>query len=335
MRVFVVVLIIVLSNSCNDRPSCPVETISKVPISDHGKDDEPSTNENGVIFFSFDNGGSWENKSIGLPEGIFLTDIATSDGLIGISTKQNGIFFYNFQANIWRSGANNPPTPNNLDALIFFNDQLLVGAENAGIFISDIQGQSWRPYNKGLEDLTIRKFAVVNNKLFVGTNSGLYSLNEKEKEWILEYGESTLQVNGITGLDGEIYIGTNHGLFKTSNGQKSWKNVMPNRSLHNISSDENTVYAMVYDELYTSTDQGNTWKSIQKGLPDQLYSFQVIKKDSVIMVGQWDGVYKKKGSDIFPFATNEWEFSSRGLPSKFAVTEMKTYKNMLVIGTTR
>ena len=334
MRIFVVVLIIVLSNSCNDQPSRPVEAISKAPISDHGKDDEPSTNDNGIIFFSFDNGDSWENKSIGLPEGIFLTDIATSDELMGISTKQNGIFLYDFQANIWRSGTNKPPTPNNLDALIFFNDRLFVGTENAGIFISDIQGQSWKPYNKGLEDLTIRKFAVVNNKLFVGTNGGLYSLNEKENRWILEYGERTLQVNGITGLDGEIYIGTNQGLFKTSNGQKSWKNVMPNRSLHNISSDENTVYAMVYDELFSSTDQGNTWKSIQKGLPDQLYSFQVAKKDRAIMVGQWDGVYKKKGSYKLSFANSEWESSSRGLPSKFAVTEMMTYKNIIVIGTT-
>ncbi len=167
-------------NSSGNQLSSPVETISKAPIYDHSKDNEPSTNDNGIIFFSFDNGDSWENKSIGLPEGISSTDIATSDGLIGISTKQDGIFFYEFQANIWRRSANNPPTPNNLDALIFFNDQLFVGAENAGIFISDIQGQSWRPYNKGLEDLTIRKFAVVNNKLFVGTNGGLYSLNEKE-----------------------------------------------------------------------------------------------------------------------------------------------------------
>jgi hypothetical protein len=68
---------------------------------------------------------------------------------------------------------------------------------------------------------------------------------------------------------------------------------------------------------------------MQKGLPAELYSFQVMKKDNVVLVGQWDGVYKRAVSEN-PKAA--WTFSSKGLPSKFAVTEMKIYKNIVVIG---
>ncbi len=62
-------------NSSGNQLSSPVETISKAPIYDHSKDNEPSTNDNGIIFFSFDNGDSWENKSIGL-QSCNLTDPA-------------------------------------------------------------------------------------------------------------------------------------------------------------------------------------------------------------------------------------------------------------------
>ncbi len=101
---------------------------------------------------------------------------------------------------------------------------------------------------------------------------------------------------------------------------------MRNQSLHNISSDDKAIYAMVYSELMVSIDKGETWQSIQNGLPSKLYTFQVIRKDNTILAGQWDGVYRKDNGN------DEWKISSKGLPGKSAIIRMKIYKGFLVAG---
>lgn len=326
MKFILIIPLFTLLSSCHGKTSNVIETnTQKTTTTDTLKSDKSIEKNNGIIYFSLDNGNTWENKSNGLPENITLTDIAVSNDLIGATTKKHGIFFFNFKENLWAKTADSPQKTSNLDALIFRDNKLFVGSENAGVFVSADKGKTWLSVNEGLGNLTIRKFAVIDHKLYVGTNGGLYSLNEKGHKWTLEYGQNSLQVNGITEFDGEIYIGTNQGIFKSLVEKKDWKQVMGNYSLHNISSDDRMVYAMTYNELMASIDKGNTWQSIQKGLPAQLYSFQLLKKDRTIFVGQWDGVYTKQ-------TLTGWTYSSAGLPSKFAVTEMKIYQNIIIIG---
>ena len=57
-----------------------------------------------------------------------------------------------------------------------------------------------------------------------------------------------------------------------------------------------------------------------------------MKYDNIILVGQWNGIYRMKNSGPPLYLNSDWEFSSDGLPPKFAVTEMKIFKNIIVIG---
>jgi ligand-binding sensor domain-containing protein len=329
MKSILTILFFAFFSSCNSQSSSiPKKEVQTKDIVSNYKTDQQIDTSDGIVYFSFDNGTSWENKSQGLPKDIALTDIAVSKEHLGVTTKKNGIFLFDFQTNSWASLATNPPT-DHLEALCFYQNKIFAGTQNSGVFLSNNQGKTWTLHNKGLSNLTIRTFAVIDTQLYVGTNGGLFSFNKKENNWKLEYGNNSLQVNGITQLAGEIYIGTNQGAYKTSKYFRDWKPVLPKRSLHNISSDGQTVYAMVYNELFFSYDKGFTWQSMQKGLPSELYSFQVIKKDHVVLVGQWDGVYKRAALEK---PKGVWEFSSKGLPSNFAVTEMKIYKNIIVIG---
>ncbi len=109
--------------------------------------------------------------------------------------------------------------------------------------------------------------------ILISCNGRSKNTNEiVDEKWELEYGNSSMQVNGITTFDGSIFIGTNQGAFTTPNDRKEWKQVLGNCALHNISSGENTIYAMVYNELLCSTDKGLSWKNIQNGLPSELYT---------------------------------------------------------------
>lgn len=284
----------------------------------------PTIDSNGIVYFSADNGENWVNKSQGLPDSISLTDVAVSGALLGVTTKQHGIFLFDLPNEVWVKTVATPQTSSNLDALSFHRGKIFTGTERDGIFVSDDKGSTWAQHNDGLLDLTIRKFAVIDDTLYVGTNGGLYYLNEKQNRWILAYGRSPLQVNGVIEFDNEIYIGTNQGAFKTVDHKSGWKQIMKDRSLHNISAAGKTVYALAYNELFASDDKGNSWHSAQMGMPDGKYSFQLMEKDDVVLVGQWDGIYRNDN-------LKTWTAANNGLPEGFPVTEMKSYKELVVI----
>ena len=324
MKNITLILLLTILNSCGGKDVKSVENDN----TDSLNLNKPIETSDGIIYFSRDNGMTWENTSDGLPEkiSIGLGGIAVSPLSVGIVTKENGIYFFDFQRNSWMS----IPTEiqiikSNPDALILYKDEIYVGTQYGGIFFSNDKGTTWTSKNLGLGNLTIRRFTEIDNKLYAGTNDGLYSFNKVLNKWELEFGQSSLQVNGITEFDGDIYIGTSQGTFKLENDLKKWKQLVLDHSLHNISAFDKIIYAMTYNELFSSTDKGESWQSIQKGLPKELYTFNVIKNYNAVFAGQWDGVYRK---DI---SSEDWKFSSNGLPDKFAATNFKSYNGILII----
>jgi photosystem II stability/assembly factor-like uncharacterized protein len=267
---------------------------------------------------------TWESKSAGLPATIRvgLGGIAVSENRLALLSKDSGLYFFNIQEDRWM----NIPTDkqmieNNPGALLFYKDRIYAGTQFGGVFYSENEGKSWATLNTGLDNLTIRKFAEIEQKLYAATNSGLYSYNDLRNQWELEYGNSALQVNGITTFDSSIYIATNQGAFGSPLGEKDWKKIFSNGALHHISADDKALYAMGYNELFSSLDKGNSWQSTQKDLPAELYTFNVIKSGNTLLAGQWDGIYRmdKEGEN--------WKFSGNGLPEKLAITNIISYTN--------
>lgn len=289
---------------------------------------KPTETEEGVIYFSLDKGANWINASKGLPQkvSIGLGGLSTSTDLLGVATKENGIYLFDFKDSVWFSiPSDHEMLKNNIGAMIIYNNNIFIGSQYGGVFFSNTMGKFWLTKNIGLGNLTIRRFAEINGKLFAGTNGGLYSYNVLLNEWSLEYGQNSLQVNGITEFDGTIYMATNQGAYKFELQTKTWRKIIDDRSLHNISSVDKTIYAMTYNELLSSNDKGETWQSSQKGLPRELYTFNVVEYANTLFAGQWDGVYSKTSSDL------DWKFSSKGLPPKFAATNLTTYNGVLVV----
>jgi photosystem II stability/assembly factor-like uncharacterized protein len=285
--------------------------------------------ERGIVYFSTDNGKTWENKSDGLPDGIFLSDMAVAPGLLGLSTKHQGIFLFNFVQNKWVSLAT-IPTPDEINVLAFHGGKILAGTKSNGVFSSSDLGRTWMPLNHGLKNLTVRKLVYLEHSLYAGTNGGLYAFNESNQQWRPELDEPGLQVNGIRALAGDLYAGGNRGIFKKSKGKQEWKQIMPGYSLHNVGVDAKNIYALTYGkagELFRSPDKGRSWISDQTGMPPR-YTFQVIEKGNTLLAGQWDGVYVKHDKQ-------GWVLSSQGLPKNLPVLELVITGNTIVAGSSQ
>lgn len=289
----------------------------------------PNQTSAGIVYFSADSGRTWEDKSAGLPSNISigLGGIAVSGNRLALASKDSGLYLFDFGKAGWvKAPTNKELSESNPGALSFYKDRIYIGTQSGGVFYSHDEGKSWAKLNTGLVNLTIRKLAVIDGKLYAATNAGLYSYNNLMDGWDLEYGSTTLQVNGIAALDGNLYIATSQGAFTTPIGRSEWKKIFSNGALHKISADDKTLYAMAYNELFSSIDNGKSWQSIQTGLPAQLYTFNVIKNGNIVFAGQWDGVYRKDN------ANEAWKHSSSGLPDRLAITNMQIYNGIIVVG---
>jgi ligand-binding sensor domain-containing protein len=310
---------------------CNSQTIENTTVTDiNSLQNEPKKeNQNGIVYFSYDNGINWVNSSNGLPEKIQigLGGIATSNQIIGIATKDNGVYCYNFKTTIWENIPTDPQIiAANIGALAIIDSVIFVGTQFQGVFYTTDNGKNWKNLNTGLNNLTIRRLCEFNNTLYACTNDGFYRLNKNLEQWKLEFGQNSLQTNGATFYHGTIYLATNKGIFSQQTDQ-SWLNSSPQFTMHNISSDENQLFAMTYNELLLSSTDGKNWQSQQSGLPKELYTFNVLNHNHTILAGQWDGIYKKNNGNTI------WELSSEGLPTKFAVTNLKAFNDILIIST--
>ncbi|WP_439484368.1 FKBP-type peptidyl-prolyl cis-trans isomerase [Cyclobacterium plantarum] len=279
-----------------------------------------------AVYFSSNNGENWINKNNGLPESTTISSIATNENTIGILSKANGVYTFDFQNDSWKSiKTDKIIIENNPTRIALFKNNIYLGTQFGGVYYTKDKGEHWERINEGLDNLTIRRFQNIGNKLFVCTNAGLFSLSANNTTWENEFASDNMQVNGITIFDGNTYIGTTQGVFTSPIGKKNWKNVLSNYTLHNISADDKHIYAMTYNELLFSTDKGATWQSLQKGLPKELYTFNVIKNGNFVFAGQWDGIYRKN-SDY-----ETWQAYSNGLPSNLSITNMKLFKGTIVV----
>ena len=284
---------------------------------------QPDDGSKGIIYFSTDKGATWRNTSKGIPSDLGITDIATGDNLLGVSTKQKGIFLFDFQNEQCYPLPATPSSTASIDALYFLRGKIFAGSQHEGVFVSADKGNTWTRINNGLSSLTIRRLLAVENRLYAGTNEGLFVLNEITNSWGLVYGEKMLQVNAMKELDNDFYIGTKRGIYKADKKGGLWSKVMKDRSLHNISAAGTNIYALAYNELFVSPDKGNSWLSAQTGLPKGLYSFSLVEMDNTVVLGQWDGAYVKD-------SLLGWKPSNNGLPEKFPVTELATFGDILV-----
>ena len=289
------------------------------------------SNEKGLVYFSFDNGNTWKNVSSGIPQNssIGLGGVAVSKTQIGIATKDMGVFLFSEADSLWY----NIPTDKiilegNLGAIMLYHDTIYVGTQYKGVFYSTDQGKSWTSQNSGLGDTTIRRFLIFDDILYVCTNEGFYSLGSDYDSWKLEYGQPTMQVNCATDFDHELYLATSKGIFKKDSSGE-WKNILPNHSVHNISSANDQIYAMTYNALLLTSKDGMVWQKAQEGLPEDLYTFNVLTQHGIALAGQWDGVYQKGKSDF------HWKRSSDGLPANFAVTNLISSNGTLIVTTSK
>jgi photosystem II stability/assembly factor-like uncharacterized protein len=199
------------------------------------------------IYKSTDDGTIWKNMRTYLPIYTQVKCMTKSGNNLIIGTKDSGIYISNDNGNTWIQSNTglvlNGVNCWNITMLYKHNGKVFLGAkqntnfyDNAALFVSTNNGQSWSPVTTGLgDDFNISSMTAFGNYLILGTKT--------------EFSPPSF-------ADG-VYLSTDNG--------DSWLFDGLDLPITDVASDNNSYYAVSGSSVYSTQNMGNSWDEVQIG----------------------------------------------------------------------
>ena len=277
-----------------------------------------------------------------------------------LATDRSGVMASMDGASTW-STSNKGYAHRYVSAILADNQDastLYVGVVNdreyGGVFHSSDAGQHWLQKAAGLggKDVFALKQAP-SGMLVAGTNHGMYSLERNGSEWRpmnVVVVESTLKtprkgsrkavttttfqksqlesrVNDLELGSGRWLAATTSGIYSSTDQGKTWKGgqILAQMDFVSVRAEGSTMVAATRSSVLVSNDSGATWK--QARLPSYVVSIRsvAIASDSQIMIAAREGAFRSGDGGA------TWEHVVNGLPGKdiTSVSFDSTHKRML------
>jgi photosystem II stability/assembly factor-like uncharacterized protein len=248
--------------------------------------------------------------------------LASDNGQLSFATSNSG-FTHRYISSILVDQQD----PNLLYASVV-NDR-----ELGGIVVSNDAGQHWREMNAGLDGRDV--FALKQLKdgsILAGTNNGMFLLGQSNSQWIAlgnaeqtgdrnhaGEGENTrnptpgVKVNDIEITPAKWFAATSTGLYSSSDEGRTWKRDVPLRKLYLVSvrARGHIVVVAGTRKVLVSLDHGNTWRA-SRNLPAYVSGIQslAITPDEQILIASREGAFRSQNLGA------RWNRIYRGLPGK-------------------
>jgi len=327
------------------------------------------TNEN--IVYAGTTEGLWKSTDLGkVWKRVSNPEVVVNDVLIDprdsnrvlLATDRSGVMASTDGASNWTT-SNKGYAHRYVSAILTDNKDastLYVGVVNdreyGGVFYSHDAGQHWLQKAAGLggKDVFALKQAP-SGMLVAGTNHGMFSLEHNASEWhpmnvvVIEHSLKTAgkgkgsrkeatkttftqsqlesRVNDLELGSGRWLAATTTGIYSSTDQGKTWKGgrILGQQDFVSVRAEGSTVVAATRSSVLVSNDRGATWK--QGGLPTYVVSIRsaAIASDNQIMIASREGAFRSGDGGA------TWEHVVNGLPSKdiTSVSFDSTHKRML------
>ena len=213
----------------------------------------------GYVYFSADNGSTWQDLNIGLQLNDFVYSLAIKGQYIYAGIRNKGVYSHQIGTaswNICNAGFHNQPTI--MDLLIIGTD--MYAATDKGVYKSTDDAATWNLLNNGLPDtLAVNKLLYTNTgtTLFAGTSDNIYKSSDFGNTWTLS--------------GGGVPDGNNVRSFGVFN---------------------DTIFAGSYTDMFASADFGNTWFQFNDGLPIGAGVLSITTSSNSLFAGSGGSIYR-------------------------------------------
>ncbi|MBC7849114.1 MAG: exo-alpha-sialidase [Chitinophagaceae bacterium] len=250
-----------------------------------------------IVFKSVDGGRTWQDITEGLPdnsgqEGFMIGGgFATSNGFY--LRAGDGLFFNKQNSTVpnWSKEI----LSDNQVAMFPSKTGILAFNYNNGQILQTIEGKKdWLPIYRNFQSKDVVTFFETDKgTVFIGTNSGLFKFSDAEKAWNPVFAAS----KGVRKLveSGGVLMGvTQKGIIRSTDNGDHW-NLVTSEGDHGMDVQRiNGGFAAITESqerrfrVRTSHDNGNTWQSIDDGLP--VYVFNIVEVGENLFCSHQNGI---------------------------------------------
>lgn len=203
-------------------------------------------------------------------------------------------------------------------------DSMVMAASPYGLFFTHNKGISWSRNTYFADSVEITAMIAKGKDLYIGTiNHGIYYSGNKGVDWSHVHAglPADAYVNSFCFHGNELYAGTFSGIFRSTDGS-NWKEANNGLPFFNmvfaLTSHNNIIFAAIMNEVYFTTDTGDTWKVVESAWPQSTVVSALATDGSTLFAGTGESVYTSADNGA------TWTKNNTGIP---AVTNVNTFGN--------
>ncbi len=200
------------------------------------------------------------------PEGISIGSLAAIDGKIFAGTATDGIYVSTDDGISW-TAANSGIENQDINDIKNGQGYLFAGTFGKGVLRSSDGGQTWLPPSN-YNNLFVTSIVVTDNYIFAGTNSdGVYRSSDSGETWTQLFG--IYGILSMGSVNEKIFASTYGYTFVTTDNGDNWSHVssLEGAAPWSFITLGDTIIAGCVNEIYRSTNGGNTFYEYSLGLP--------------------------------------------------------------------
>jgi photosystem II stability/assembly factor-like uncharacterized protein len=251
---------------------------------------------NNIIYQSKDGGQTWQNISQTLPANAQPEGFFASESIVYMRLKNE---LYQSKNNLKEPVWEKEQGLDLKSPSIAFNHSGVVAYNYDGkIYSKSTTDKTWaQVYTTSKKHSLQSFFETTDGTLFLGSGNGLYKSSDKGKNWKQVQREGW--VMDIVESDG-VLIGTGQkGIMRSTDKGENWEWIISEGGV-GIAVERITggFAAIVYNSskesriIYTSLDNGKTWKSISEGLQPSLSISSIKQVGNFLLCGHPDGIFR-------------------------------------------
>lgn len=213
-------------------------------------------------------------------------------------------------------------------------NKVVAGTGGSGVLISTNGGNNWASTGSGITVPYVYAIGLFGSNIVAGTGGGgIFLSNDDGKSWKAN-GGTTQIVNAITRFNGYAYMGQGPYAYKSTDNGQSWQSYIPQSNTTIKAFAESSkqgggknVIVGTLDGIFVSTDDGKSWKNLQKGNCTGLTSF------GNVVFASFENTYSEVATAYTLDNGLTWKFSDEGLPKQINVRAITSDKEYVYIGT--
>ncbi len=275
------------------------------------------------IYRSSTNGSVWEEANTDNP--ISVHTLAANDNTLFAGTY-SGVFRSTDNGVNWKAentGLELFWKESSVDVLTAGGTDLFAGVSGQGIYRSYDNGLNWTLGCYFYYEYTSNyALAVSGNKLYAGTNHGMYLFTDNGNS-VMDRKEINTGLNGIVLSiavnDQNVYAGTSDGIYLLSDNDTSWTGInssLTHTPITALAVNGTNLFAATHDKgIFLTANNGISWTAVNTGLTNT-------NINTLIMIGT--SIFAATDNGVFLSTNNgsSWTPINDGLDSE----SMRIYK---------